>query len=101
MTLRSAFVRRAAYAVRRGNTSRASACVRTVSGHWLRAEGTELPVGEADVAVILQPATAHDLIGTLAAHHQLTARESEILGLITHGLAGKHIASELGIRCSP
>jgi len=87
----------AAHAVRRGDMRRASTCVRTVSGNWLRAEGAALSVGEADVAVILQPATVHQLLDTLAAHHQLTVRESEILGLLVHGLAGKQIARELGI----
>ena len=38
----------AAHAVRSGDPSRASTCVRTVAGHWLRVEGTALSVGEAD-----------------------------------------------------
>jgi hypothetical protein len=85
----------AAHALRRGDLSRASTCLRTVSGHWLRVEATALAVDEADVAVVLQPATVQQLLGTLAACNKLTARESEVLGLLAHGLAGKQIASQM------
>lgn len=87
----------AAHAIRRGDTTRASTCVRTVSGHWLRVEGTGLPLGETDVAVVLQPAAVHQLLRTLAACNKLTTRESQILSLLTHGLAGKQIARQLGM----
>jgi DNA-binding NarL/FixJ family response regulator len=87
----------AAHAVRRGDTSRASTCIRTVSGHWLRVEGTAAPMGEADIAVVLQPAAVHQLLETLAACNKLSSRESEVLGLLAHGLAGKQIARELAI----
>jgi DNA-binding CsgD family transcriptional regulator len=87
----------AANAVRCGDTSRASTCVRTISGQWLHVEGTVLPVGEADVAVVLHPAAVHQILGTLAACNRLTARESEALDLLAYGLAGKQIARELAI----
>lgn len=87
----------AAHAVRRGDVSRASTCVRTVRGHWLRVEGTALSLGEADVAVMLQPAAVHQLLATLAAYNRLTGRESEVLGLLAYGLASKQIARELAI----
>jgi DNA-binding CsgD family transcriptional regulator len=87
----------AAHAVRRGDMNRASTCIRTVNGHWLRVEGTALPVGDADVAVVLQPAAVHQLLETVAACNKLTARESEVLGLLVHGLAGKQIARQLAI----
>lgn len=87
----------AAHAVRRGRPDRAAACVRTVSGRWLRVEGMALPLGEADVAVVLQPATVAQLVGTVAAYHGLTPREAEILDLVVHGLPGKLVARELGI----
>jgi DNA-binding CsgD family transcriptional regulator len=87
----------AAHAVRSGDPSRASTCVRTVAGHWLRVEGTAMSVGEADVAVLLQPAAAHQLLRTLAVCHELTARETDVLGLLVRGLAGKQIARELAI----
>jgi hypothetical protein len=85
----------AAHAVRRGELSRASTCLRTVSGHWLRVEATALAVDDADVAVVLQPAAVHQLLGALAACNKLTAREYEVLGLLAHGLAGKQIARVL------
>jgi DNA-binding CsgD family transcriptional regulator len=87
----------AAHAVRSGDPSRASTCVRTVSGHWLRVEGTAMSVGEADVAVLLQPAAVHQLLGTLAMCHTLTARETDVLKLLARGRAGKQIARDLAI----
>jgi len=87
----------AAHAVRCGDSSRASTCIRTISGHWLRVEATALPVGDADVAVVLQAATVHQLLGTLAACNRLTGREKEVLALLVRGLAGKQIARELTI----
>jgi DNA-binding CsgD family transcriptional regulator len=87
----------AAHAVRRGDTDRASTCIRTVSGQWLRVEGTLLLAGEADVAVVLHPAALHQMLGTVAACNKLTERESEALGLLAYGLAGKQIARELSI----
>ncbi|MGZ4591919.1 MAG: LuxR C-terminal-related transcriptional regulator [Actinomycetes bacterium] len=87
----------AAHAVRRGDVRRASSCVRTVSGHWLRVEGTALSLGQADVAVVLRPAAVDDLLGTLAAYSGLTRRESDVLTCLAHGLPGKHIARELAI----
>ena len=87
----------AAHAVRSGDPSRASTCVRTVAGHWLRVEGTALSVGEADVAVLLQAAAVPQILGTLAACHRLTPRETDVLGLLVRGLASKQIARELAI----
>lgn len=87
----------AAHRVRQGDADGASTCVRTVSGHWLHVEGTALQVGEADVAVVLQPATIHQLLAVLVAHHRLTPRESTVLELLSFGLAGKHVARETGL----
>ncbi len=87
----------AAHAIRHRDTARASTCVRTGSGHWLRVEGTAVSVGDADVAVIMQPATVDQLLKTVATCHRLTARESQILSLLTHGLASKQIARHVGI----
>jgi DNA-binding CsgD family transcriptional regulator len=87
----------AAHAVRRGEPGRAMTCVRTVSGRWLRVEGMRLQLGEADVGVVLQPATVAQLVGTVAAYHGLTRREVEVLELVVRGLPGKHVARELGI----
>jgi DNA-binding CsgD family transcriptional regulator len=87
----------AAHAIRHRDTVRPSTCVRTVSGHWLRVEGTVVSVGEADVAVVLQPAAVHQVLETVATCHRLTVRESQILNLLTHGLASKQVARQLGI----
>jgi DNA-binding CsgD family transcriptional regulator len=87
----------AAHAVRRGDTDRAATCVRSVSGGWLRVEGTAATYGAADVVVLLSPAPAGPLLATLATYHELTAREGEVLGLVAHGLASKQVARELRI----
>lgn len=87
----------ATHAVRRGHPEQACTCVRTVSGHWLRVEGSAVAVGEADVVVVLRPATVQELLATVADHHGLTPREAEVLGLAAHGLPSKHIARELGV----
>jgi DNA-binding CsgD family transcriptional regulator len=87
----------AAHAVRRAGGRRAATCVRTVSGHWLRVEGTAASIGAAEVAVLLHRATARELLETYAIHHGLTARELEILGLLVDGLASKQIARDLAI----
>jgi DNA-binding CsgD family transcriptional regulator len=86
-----------AHAVRSGDPSGVSTCVRTVSGHWLRVEGTALSVGEADVAVLLHSAAVHQILGMLTAYHRLTPRETEVLGLLVRGLASKQMARELTI----
>ena len=52
----------AAHAVRGAGKSRATTCVRTVGGHWMRVEGSAVSIGAADVAVLLHQATAHDLV---------------------------------------
>ena len=68
-----------------------------MSGRWLRVEGMELHLGEADVGVALQPATVGQLVSTVATYHGLTRREREVLDLVVRGLPGKHVARELGI----
>ena len=87
----------AAHAVRGAGKARATTCVRTVGGHWMRVEGSAVSIGAADVAVLLHQATAHDLVTLYAVHHGLSPRESEILGLLVEGLASKQIARMLGI----
>ena len=87
----------AAHAVRRVGAKQAATCVRTISGRWLRVEATSASIGAAEVAVLLHSATARELLQTYAAHHGLTARESEILGLLVDGLASKQVARKLAI----
>lgn len=90
----------AANAVRRsgGPAQHATAAaVRTVSGRWLWVQGTPLRHGDADVAVMLQPAAVHQLLHTVADIHALTEREVEVLERLAEGLATKHIARDLGL----
>ena len=87
----------AARAVRHCDARGTSTRIRTVTGHWLSIQAVPLPLGEADVAVVLQPAAVHQLLGTLATCAGLTARESQVLGLLAEGLASKQIARELGL----
>ncbi|MBA2953331.1 GAF domain-containing protein [Nocardioides sp. CGMCC 1.13656] len=87
----------AAHAVRIAGAEQAATCIRTVSGHWLRVEGTPVSIGAADVAVLVHRATARDLLETYTLHHGLTDRESEVLASLVDGLAGKQIARKLAI----
>jgi DNA-binding CsgD family transcriptional regulator len=87
----------AAHAVRRGDTARATTCVRTVSGSWLRVEGTPATLGEADVVVLLLPAPVGPLLDAFRTYHGLTRREHEVLGLVAQGMASKQAARELAI----
>jgi DNA-binding CsgD family transcriptional regulator len=85
----------AANAARRKVT--ASMTIRTVGGRWLSIEGVPLSAGEADVAVLLQPATPRHLLPAFSAYHGLTRRESQILDGIAEGQPAKHIARALDI----
>jgi DNA-binding CsgD family transcriptional regulator len=87
----------AAHAVRRGDGARASTCVRTVSGSWLRVEGSAVAVGDADVVVQLLPAPVGLLLETFRTYHGLTRREFEVLELVAAGMASKQVARELVI----
>ena len=87
----------AAHAARRGDAEQATTCVRSVSGSWLRVEGTAATYGAADVVVLLTPAPAGPLLDTLATYHELTRRESEVLGVVARGSASKQVARELAI----
>jgi DNA-binding CsgD family transcriptional regulator len=86
----------AANALRKGS-SKASTCVRTVSGRWLSVSAAELAFREADVAITLAAATSQQILDTRVRHHGLTAREAEVLSHAVGGLANKQIARALGI----
>ena len=55
--------------------------------------------GDEDKAqnLVLRGAAGRQLLGVPAECNSLTRRESEILGLLVHGLAGRQIARELAI----
>ena len=86
-----------AHAARRGDRDGAAISVRTVTGRWLRVEAVPLPLGEADVAVLLHPASPEQLIRTLAQRHRLTPREHQALDLVLHGLSTRQVARRLGL----
>jgi DNA-binding CsgD family transcriptional regulator len=75
----------------------ARAAIRTVSGRWLWVQGTSVRHGDADVAVLMQPATVAQLLPVVADIHGLTARELDVLERVAGGLATKHIARDLGL----
>jgi DNA-binding CsgD family transcriptional regulator len=81
--------------VRRGDPDRATTCIRTVGGHWLRVEATAHPLGGADVAVIMQAATPHQLVRAFADGHRLTPREVDVLDQLLRGQSGKRAARQL------
>lgn len=76
----------------------ASTMVRSVSGPWVRIQGTRLSSGGApQVAVIVEEATPHDLAPVRLATYGLTARESEVVDLVLRGRSTRDIANELFI----
>ncbi|WP_374455515.1 LuxR C-terminal-related transcriptional regulator [Nocardioides sp.] len=87
----------AAQVVRAGGPDSVRAAVRTISGRWLEVSGHALPGGEADVAVVLQPAGVPLLLDAVAAGHRLTPREHRVLVLAARGLTSRSIARELDI----
>ena len=87
----------AAYAVRRGDRSRAAACLRTVRGHWLRVEAVQMSLGEVDVAVTFQAASVPQVVQTVSDACGLTGREREVLQLLVGGHPAKQIARRLDV----
>lgn len=76
----------------------ASTMVRSVSGRWVRIQGTRLSGGGApQVAVIVEEATPQDLAPVRLATYGLTARESEVVDLVLRGRSTRDIANELFI----
>lgn len=67
--------------------------IRTKSGRWLSLAAC--PLGGGRVAVVLQPATTDQLLPAVAAWHDLTPRELDVLRLLLQGHAVKQIARRL------
>ncbi len=76
----------------------ARARVRTRSGRWLLLYGTRLN-GDVDgrVAVIIHPATPHDVGPVIALSYGLTPRECEVAMQCVQGRVTKEIARALGV----
>jgi len=80
-----------------GNQQRARpgqlARVRTKSGRWLTL--VPCPLGGGRVAVVLQPATTDQLLPVMAAGHQFTPRQLDVLRLLAEARPIKQIARRL------
>ena len=69
--------------------------IRTKSGRWLSLAAC--PLGGGRVAVVLQPATTDQLLPAIAAWHDLTPRQVDVLHLLLQGYLIKQIARRLGL----
>ena len=87
----------AAAAARAAGGARADqlARIRTRSGRWLSLAGC--PLGGGRIAVVLQPSTTDQLLPAIAAWHDLTPRQVDVLHLLIQGHAIKQIARRLGL----
>lgn len=84
-------------AAARGGGSDAVCRVRLPMGGWLVVSASPLEVGDVDVAVVLHAGDVATVAPAVAAWCGLTARESDVLALVSSGLAAKHIARRLGL----
>jgi DNA-binding CsgD family transcriptional regulator len=87
----------AAAAARNRHGARADqlARVRTRSGRWLSLAAC--PLGGGRVAVVLQPATTDQLLPALAAWHELTPRQLDVVHLLLQARSIKQIARRLDL----
>ena len=90
-------LRVAAAAARSAGGARADrlARIRTKSGRWLTLAAC--PLGGGRVAVVMQPATTDQLLPAIAAWHDFTPRQREVLHLLLQGHLVKQIARRLGL----
>jgi DNA-binding NarL/FixJ family response regulator len=70
------------------------ATLRTIGGMWLSVQASALSESD-NVAVIVQPAKASEILPLLLKAYGLTKREAEIAQLISRGLATQEIAERL------
>lgn len=73
--------------------------VRTRSGVWLRVRATWLsgPLVRHGIAVTIEEAPAPEVLRLVARTHELTAREAELVRLVTRGLSTAELAARLHI----
>lgn len=69
--------------------------IRTKSGRWLAL--ATCPLGGGRVAVVMQPATTDQVLPAIAAWHDFTPRQQEVLHLLLQGHLIKQIARRLGL----
>jgi DNA-binding NarL/FixJ family response regulator len=65
------------------------------SGRWFRLHAA--PLGDHQVAVVVEPAGPGDLVSIVLESYGLTQRESEVVPLLARGLSTKEIAAEMCI----
>src|SRR5262245_12220245 len=77
------------------NATGISMRARGSSGRWFRLHAA--PLGDHQVAVVVEPAGPADLVSIVIESYGLTQRESEVVPLLARGLSTKEIASEMCI----
>jgi DNA-binding CsgD family transcriptional regulator len=77
------------------NATGISLRARGSSGRWFRLHAA--PLGEHQVAVVVEPAGPADLVSIVLESYGLTQRESEVVPLLARGLSTKEIATEMCI----
>lgn len=77
------------------NATGISMRARGSSGRWFRLHAA--PLGEHQVAVVVEPAGPADLVAIVLESYDLTQRESEVVPLLARGLSNKEIAAEMCI----
>lgn len=77
------------------NATGISMRARGSSGRWFRLHAA--PLGDDQVAVVVEPAGPADLVSIVLESYALTQRESEVVPLLARGLSTKEIATEMCI----
>ena len=77
------------------NATGISMRARGSSGRWFRLHAA--PLGDHQVAVVVEPAGPADLASIVLESYALTHRESEVVPLLARGLSTKEIANEMCI----
>ncbi|MGD9526055.1 MAG: LuxR C-terminal-related transcriptional regulator [Pseudonocardia sp.] len=77
------------------NATGISMRARGSSGRWFRLHAA--PLGDNQVAVVVEPAGPADLVSIVLESYGLTQRESEVVPLLARGLSTKEIAAEMCI----
>jgi len=77
------------------NATGISMRARGTSGRWFRLHAA--PLGDDQVAVVVEPAGPADLVSIVLESYALTQRESEVVPLLARGLSTKEIATEMCI----